>query len=172
MAREVAELLRRSPKALDLAARERRITVRGREMRHQTDDFGRRRRQLREAVAAHAGVQLEVDAHPLRDLTVGDHELEAGIARLRNLAVRAGGSQHDDAFGAVLAAQREAFRNRRDAERRRARAERGACDVDRAVTVAVGFDHRPEPRTVERAQERSHVASQSPEVDGDLRAVH
>src|SRR2546430_14788907 len=109
MAREVAELLRRSPKALDLAARERRITVRGREMRHQTDDFGRRRRQLREAVAAHAGVQLEVDAHPLRDLTVGDHELEAGIARLRNLAVRAGGAAHRAAFGGACPPPHEAL---------------------------------------------------------------
>src|SRR2546421_11020872 len=143
MAREVAELLRRSSKALDLAARERRITVRGCEMRHQTDDFGRRRRQLGEAIAAHAGVQLEVDAHPFRDLTVGDHELEAGIAGLRDLAVRAGGSQHDDALGAVLAAQREALRDRRDAERRCTRAERGACDVDRAVAVARGPYPRP-----------------------------
>ena len=109
MAREVSEFVRRRLEALDLFAGECRIVVRGGEMRHQPDDLGRRRRQLREAVAAHAGVELQVDPHPLRDLAVGDRELETGGTRLRDLAVRPGRSQHDDALGAVLVPQREAI---------------------------------------------------------------
>jgi len=47
-----------------------------------------------------------------------------------------------------------------------------AGNIGRAVSVAVRFDDRPEPRPFERPQERAHVASQSAEVDVDLGAMH
>ena len=68
------------------------------------DDLGRRRRQLGEAVAAHARVELQVHAHALRYLVVDNHELEPGIAGQRDLTVRAGGAHDDDPLGAVLVA--------------------------------------------------------------------
>src|SRR6476661_3325752 len=113
-----------------------------------------------------------MDANALQNLAVGDHELEPGVASESDLTVRAGGAHHDDALRAVLVAQRETFGNGRDAERRRARTERGAGDVDRTVPVTVGLDDRPEPGAAECAQQSAHVAPQRTEVDRDLRAVH
>ena len=50
--------------------------------------------------------------------------------------------------------QRERFGDRRDAERRRARAERGLRAVERAVPVPVRLDDRPQLGAVERREQR------------------
>ncbi len=83
-------------------------------------------------------------ADALGDLAVGNRELEPGLPGLGDLPVRSRRTHHDDPLGAVLVAQSKTLGDGRDAKRRRARAERSACDVDRAVSVAVGLDHRPE----------------------------
>src|SRR5512132_2350583 len=68
MPRQVPVRLRRLAEAPDLRLGELGIAVGAREMAHQPDDLGRRLRQVREAPAAHAGVELEVDADALGDL--------------------------------------------------------------------------------------------------------
>ena len=99
--------------------------------------------------------------------SVATHELEVRVARLPDLAV-AGGPHDDDARRRELAPELEALGHRRDAERRRARAERRAGDVGGAVPVAVRLDDRPELGAVERAQQRARVAAQRGEIDREL----
>ena len=72
----------------------------------------------------------------------------------------------------ILAAKCEPFGDRRDAERGGARAECCARDVDRAVAVGIRLDDGPQAGSVERTQQRSHIAPQRAEVDRDLGAVH
>ena len=120
----------RSGEALDLELRERRVAVGRGEVAHQTDDLPARRRQLGDPPTAHPRVQLEVDAHTLGHLTVGDHQLEPRVARVGDLAAR--GRAHDeDAHRPQLPPQRQALRHRRDAERTRPGSERHTADVKR-----------------------------------------
>ena len=117
-------------------------------MTHQADDLDRRSGQLREAPAAHAGVELEVHVHTRGELTRADDELEAGIARLADLTV-AGGSHDDDARRRKVAPQLEGLGHGGDAESRRTGSERSSGDVCCPVAVPVGLDDRPELRTGE-----------------------
>src|SRR5438034_1380237 len=78
---QVPVRLRRLAEHSDLGLRELGIAVGAREMAHQPEDLDRRLWQLREAPAAHAGVDLEVDADALGDLAVRDGELERGLSR-------------------------------------------------------------------------------------------
>jgi len=100
----VAVLLCRGLEPLELRTGERDITLGSSQVRHQSDDLGRRRRQLGEAVAAHARVELQVHANALRYLVVDNHELEPGVAGQCDLTVRAGRAHDDDPLGAVLVA--------------------------------------------------------------------
>ena len=133
---------RRRPEPFDLGAREGRIGVRGREMAHQPDDVDRRRRQLGQAPAAHPGVELEVDADALGDRLVEHREVEVCVARLGDVPVGAR-PEDEDAHAPELAPKRQRLGDGRHAKRQRAFTERRACDVDRAVPVAVGLDHGP-----------------------------
>ena len=140
-------------------------------MAHQPDDLTGRRRQLGEAPAAHARVELQVDADAFRDRLVEDGQVEVGLARLRDVAARA--RPHDeDPHARELAAERKRLGDRGDAERQRAFAERRAGDVDGAVPVAVGLDDGPELGAPERAPQPADVPPDRAEVDRDLGAVH
>ena len=113
-------------------------------MGHQTDYPRRRRRQFGQAVAAHARVELEVDAYAFRNFGIADRQLEAGFACLRDLAVRARRTQDDDACSRVVAPQLQALGNRGDAERSRPGADRCARGVCCAMSVTVRLHDRPE----------------------------
>ena len=141
-------------------------------MRHQAYDLGRGRRQLGQPVAPHAGVELEVDAKALRDFRLGDRELERRFARLGDLPVGARWSEHQDPLHPVLAPQRQAFRDRRDTQRGRARTERSAGRIHGPVAVAVSLDDHPELRAVEQANQRAHVPAEGAQIDRDLGTVH
>ena len=84
-----------------------------------------------------------MDGHALRHAAVGGDELEPGHPRLADLGSD-DRAHHDDASVPERGAQVERLGQRRDAERRRARLERGLRDVDRAVPVALGLDDGPE----------------------------
>jgi len=88
---------------LDLTPGEGGVAVGRGEVRHQPDDVTRRARQLREPVAAHTRVELEMAAHALRNLAVGDRELEPGLARLGDLAALRHRAEDEDACGRELA---------------------------------------------------------------------
>ena len=112
-----------------------------------------------------------MDADALGNLAVADRELEAGVARLGDLAAR--GRPHDeDPHRPERLAQRERLRHGCHAERRRARPERGGADVGRAVAVAVGLDDGPQLRPVEGAEEPARVAADRAEVDRDVGSAH
>ena len=172
MAGQVAELRRRRAEALELLPRELGIAVRRGEMGHQAHYLGGRRRQLRQPVAAHARVELQVDADPLRNLLVGDCQLQAGLPRLSHFSIRAGRAHDQDAFRSILAPKRQSLGNRRHAQGRRPGAERSTCDVDCSVSIAVRLHHCPKPRSVEGAKQCAHIAPESAEIDRDLRTVH
>ena len=140
-------------------------------MAHQPDDLATGHVQLGDSPAAHAGVELQVDAHALGDLAVGDHELQARIARLGDLAAR-GRPEHENAHGAERLPEREPFRHGRHAERGRSRPERRAADIRGAVAVAVRLDHRPQLGALEHAPKRGRVAPDGAEVDRQLGAGH
>src|SRR2546423_13675046 len=118
MSGEMAGLLGSRAEPLELRAGKAGVAVSRRQVSHQPDDLGLRRRELREPVAAHAGVELEMHADALGNLAVGDHELEAGVASLRDLTVRAGGAHDDDPLGAVPAPKGEPPTDGRDTEGR------------------------------------------------------
>ena len=141
-------------------------------MAHQADDLEGRRWQLREPPASHARVEFQVHAHARRYLVGRDDELERGVARLATSRLLPAGPM--TTIRAVENSLRsvEPFGNGRDAQRGRACAERRACDIRCAVTVAVRLHDRPQLRACECAQERSRVAAQSGEVDGQLGTVH
>ena len=127
--------------------------------------------QLREAPAAHPGVELQVDVHAFGDAPVGHDELEPRLARPRDLLAR-GGTEHDDPHVAVQASQRERLAHRRDAERGRPALERAPRGVGRTVAVAVGLDDRPELGRSDDACEQASVATDRADVDRDERAGH
>ena len=162
----------RREKQVELLTRERLVGVCRREMRHQPDDVSFGRGQLRQAVPAHPGVELQVDTYPFGNLRVGHRQLETGLARVRDLTVRRGWAHHEDAHAGKLARQRKPLGNSGNAQRSRARAQRRARDVGRPVAVAVRLDDRPELGAVEGADEVADVATQRAEVDRELRAVH
>src|SRR5207249_3775365 len=95
-----------------------------------------------------------------------------GLARLGHLSIGARGAHDQDPLRPVLVSERESFGDRRHAQRGRPGAERSTGDVDRAVSVTVRLDDRPEAWSVEGAQQRAHVAPEGAEIDGDLRTVH
>ena len=164
-------LFGRGPEPLHLLLRVGGVAVGGGEVAHHPDDLPGRRGELGKTPPPHARVELEVDADALGNLTVDDHELEAGVACLGDLATRS--RAHDeDAHGAERPPQHEPLRHGRDAERRRAAPERGGTDVGGAVAVAVGLDHRPQLRPVERAEEPPRIAADRTEIDRQLRAGH
>ena len=171
VARQVRVGLGGLAEALDLALGEGRIGVRGREVSHQTDDLGGRLGQLRQAVAAHARVELQVAADALGHLAVGDDQLEPCVSRLRDLAA-CGGAHDEDPRGRELAPERECLGDGRETERGRPDIERRTGDVRGAVPVAVRLDDRPQLGLAERAAQRRDVPPQRPQVDGQLRAVH
>src|SRR5919201_714579 len=113
-----------------------------------------------------------MDANSLRDLLLGDRELEARVAGVRNLTARARWAHHEDAYASELASEGEPLRDRRDTERCSAGRQRRARDVDCSVAVAVGLDDGPQLCALERAHECADVAPQRAEVDRDLRAMH
>ncbi len=164
MARQVWVELRRGSEPLDLQFGELGVEVSRGEVAHQPDDLAAGHIQLGDPPAAHAGVELDVHLHALGDLAVGDHELEARIARIGDLAAR-GRPEHQHADGAECLPEREPFRNGRHAERGRARPERCAADVRGAVAVTVRLDHRPQLGALEHAQERARVAPDGAEID-------
>ena len=93
--RDVADQMRvrgrRLLEALDLRARELLVRIRRRQMAHQPDDLDRRRGKLGQPPAAHARVELEMDANALRDRLVPDGQVEIRLAGLRDLAAAASG---------------------------------------------------------------------------------
>ena len=164
--------LGRGAEALDLLLGEGGVGVGRREVRHQAHDLRAERRQLREAPAAHAGVQLQVHRARRREILVPPRELEPRLARLGDLAAGRGRAHHEDPRVAELGSQLEPLGDGRDAERAGALVEHRAGDIDRAVPVGVGLHDRPELRAVEHAQQRPRVAPDRAEVDGQLRPVH
>jgi hypothetical protein len=161
----------RLAEALDLRPREVGVRVGGREVAHQPDHLGRRPHELRKAPPPHPGVELQVHRHALGDDLVVDDELEARLACIRHLTPL-GRAEHDEAGLGKLAAEHQRLVDGRRADRRRARAERGGGDIDRAVPVAVRLHDGPELRAVERAQQRRGVPPQRAEVDRELRPMH
>ena len=69
-----------------------------------------------------------MDRHALRDLAVGDGDLDTCVARTRQI-VRIDGAHAEDPSLRELAAQLERLPHGRDAEGRRAGIERGLRDV-------------------------------------------
>jgi hypothetical protein len=136
--------------ALDLGTRELDVGVGGREVRHQADHLRWRLGELGEPIPAHAGVELEMHANALGDLVGREAQLEPGLARERDVS-SLGWAEHDDLLRRELVAQLEPLRDRDDADRARAGAERRRGDVDRAVPVAVRLDDGPEIGAVELA---------------------
>ena len=157
--------------ALELGAREVGVAVGGGEVGHQADDLDRRCRQLGQAPPAHARFQLQMDAYALRNRVVRDGQVEIGVAGLGDLAAR-GWAHDEDANSWKLAAQRQGFRDGRDAQRERTLSQCHPCDVDGSVPVGVGLDDRPQLGAPERLAERTDVAPNGAEVDGDLRSMH
>ena len=172
VARQVRVRARHRVEPLELRPGEVRIGIGSREVRHQPDHVCGRRRQLGQAVAVHARLELQVHANAVGNLLVRDGKLERSVARMRDLAARARRPEHEDALDAELVAQREPLRDRRDAQPARTGSERRAGRVHHPVSVAVRLDDGPQLRAVGRAQERADVAPQCAEVDGDLGAVH
>ena len=83
-------------------------------------------------------------------------ELEPRDSRLADLALR-DGPHDEDARVPERGAEMERLGQRRDAERRRARLERGLRDVDRAVSVALRLDDGPQLGPAGGAQQRLGV---------------
>ncbi len=102
MAGEIRVGLGQLAEALDLGACELEVAVGGGEVTHQADDVpARRREQLRQAEAPHAGIELDVDANVLGDVGVGNGDLEPGVASSGDL-VATERRHHEDARGRVL----------------------------------------------------------------------
>ena len=107
------------------------------------------------------------------DIAVPDpgHELEPSGLCLTDLSL--GDRPHDD--DACVSKRRpevKSFRQRRDTERRSPSVERSTRDVDRAVTVPLRLDDRPQLGTAGSAQQRFGVSPDRPEIDGETRALH
>ena len=122
----------RLAKSRQLAAREVEIAVGGGEMRHQADHLARRRPELGDSPAPHAGVELHVHRQPLGDRGAGSH-LQPGLPRRGDLRRRRR-AEHDDprlrqlACGARApprASRRRARSRRRRGPPRRSRPRRG-----------------------------------------------
>jgi hypothetical protein len=130
--------------ALDLGASELEIAVGGGEMTHQPDYVAARRGEdLRETETAHAGVELEMDAHALGYVRVHDGDLESRLASPRNL----GGKQrahHENARRWILGPQLERLGERDHAESAGAGAERRAGRIHSPVPVGVRLHDRPQ----------------------------
>ena len=103
--------------------------------------------------------------------TLGDRELETGRARARRLLL-VGRPENEEAHRPERLPEPERLRDGCDAERARARIERGAADIRRPVPVAVRLDDGPQLGAVEHAQERPRVAADRTEVERQLRAGH
>ncbi len=105
----------------DLLVRERGVRVGSREMAHQADDIARRLHELREPVAAHPRVELDVDADTLGNFRIGDGELDVRVASVGDLAARVERTHAEDPRSRELLPQLERLRHRRHAQRPRAR---------------------------------------------------
>ncbi len=116
--------------ALELAAREGRVAVGGREVRHHPDDVARRRAELGDPPAAHARVELDVHGQALGDLRADD-ELEPRLAREGELLGRRR-TEHQDPRRRQRGPQLERLGNRRDAKDARARLQSAASAQSRA----------------------------------------
>ena len=162
----------RLAETLDLRLGELRVAIRAGEMTHQADYGCRRFEELREAPAAHAGVELQVDVKPFRDLAGGNHQLQPGFFCECELAAGRRRSHDEDPRLPELVAELEAFGDGRDAERRRPGGERGAADVHRAVAVAVPLYDRPELGAGEHVEQPLDVPANRAEIDRQLRALH
>ncbi len=168
---ERAELRRRLAEALDLELCEGGIRLGGREVAHDADDLTRRCGDLGESPAAHPGIDLEMDLHPLRDPAVRRDELEPRDASFADFAL--GDGPHDDDAGvAKRRAQVEGLGQRRDAERGRTGVERRLRDVDRAVAVALGLDDGPQLGSPRRAEQRLGVPPDRAEIEGEAGPLH
>src|SRR5204863_2627465 len=123
--------------ALDLAQSEGGVRVSRREVAHHADDLPRGPYELAGAPASHPRVELHMDRDPLGNLPVDRDDLEAGVARRRELVARHRPEGEDAGVG-ERAPKLDRLLERRRAERGRAGFERGAADVDCTVAVAVG----------------------------------
>ena len=157
---------------LDLEMREDGIGLRRREVAHEPDHVARGGRKLGEAPAPHAGVDLQVHAHALRDGVLrGGDELEPGDPGLAHLAL--GHRPHDEDAGIPeCGSQVERLGERRDAERRGTGFERSLRDVDGAVSVALGLDDGPQLGSARGLREGRGIAADRPEVEGEAGALH
>jgi hypothetical protein len=164
--------LRRLAEAPDLRLGELRIAVGASEMAHQPDDLGRRLRQVGEAPAAHAGVELEVDADALGDLAVRDDELERGLSSRRDLPAGRGRPHHENPGGRERFTELEALSDRGDAEHARPGAERRTGHVHGPVPVAVRLHDGPKLGPVKHVEQPPDVAADRTEIDRQLRPRH
>ena len=140
--------------ALELGAREVGVAVGGGEVGHQADDLDASVPAARTGPTGPCPFQLQMDAYALRNRVVRDGQVEIGVAGLGDLAARR--RAHDeDANSWELAAQRQGFRDGRDAQRERTLAQCHPCHVDGPVPVGVGLDDRPQLGTLERFAERT-----------------
>src|SRR4051794_29863996 len=172
MARQMPVRLGRLSEALDLRLGELGIAVGAGEVAHQPDDPGSRLRQLREAPAAHARVELEVGPDALGNLTVRADELEPGLAYRSDLPADRCRPHDEDSGGGELLAQLEAFGDRRDAEHARPCPKCRAGDVEGAMSVAVRLDDCPELGAVEHVEQPPDIAADRAEIDRQLRPLH
>ena len=112
------------------------------------------------APPAHAGVELHVHGDAFGDLAARDDQLQPGLARLGDLRSDAAGPRTRIRAAGSSARRSERLADGRDAQSLRARLERGAGAVDRAVAVGVGLHDRPDLGAAGCAQQRLHVAPQ------------
>ena len=82
-------------KARDLHPRESRILRRGRQMAHQPDGARGKLGTFPKAVAAHTGVELDVERDPVRERRLRDRELEPGVADRSHLLLGVGAEDED-----------------------------------------------------------------------------
>ena len=156
-------------KPLELLLREPTVGVRGREMGHQADDGRPRDGELGEAPPAHPRVELEVDAHPFRQPSVGHRQLERRVACDRDV-LRPGRPEHEDPQ--LGNAERSGSASPTVATQSAVAppSSGGSRDVERSVPVAVSLDDGPELGVLEDARQDAGVVPDRLEVDGDARA--
>src|SRR5215208_3984009 len=161
------ERVRRGAEAVDLHAGEAGVAVGARKVRHDGDHVARGARQLGEPPAAHAGVELEMHRYALGNRPGAHGELEARLARRREVL---SGPHHQNAGVREGRPQRQRLLDGRDAERFGSLRERHARDIERSVAVTVGLDDGPQGRALDDAPQPPDVSSQRAEIDRELRA--
>ena len=136
-------------------------------MAHQPDDPGARRRQLRQAPAAHPRVQLDVDGNAVGHERGRGAKLQPARPGGLDLALL-GGPEDENPCSGKCPAQLERLGDGRDPERRRAGVERRCADGHGSMSVSVCLDDGPElGRTGEAGAEESRVVPDRRKVDRD-----